>query len=137
MKTAIRNPKVAGELVEQRFWLAAVLRGLIPCRPYGDSQPFDFIVYCRETGRYFRIQVKSTSYRRRHAYRLCVTKGGRKCYTANEVDFVAAYIVPTKTWYIIPVQLLTKRKLISVYPHKPDSRGMFEPYRRAWRQLFR
>ena len=39
--------------------------------------------------------------------------------------------------YIIPVRLLTERKLISVYPQKSGSRGMFEPFRNRWQLLSR
>jgi hypothetical protein len=137
MKSTSRNPKARGELTEIRFLLAAALCGLIVCKPWGESQPFDFVVTLKGSRRFYRIQVKSTSHQRRHAYRVSVTKGGRRCYTAREVDFVACYVVPTNTWYIIPVRLLTERKLISVYPQKSGSRGMFEPFCNRWQLLSR
>lgn len=132
-----RNPKARGELTEIRFWLAAALRGLIACKPFGESQPFDFVVAFKGSKRFYRIQVKSNSYSRP------MPTGSQSPAVVAAATPLAKFISspatssPTDTWYIIPVRLLTKRKLISVYPEKQCSRGMFEPFKERWQLLSR
>src|SRR5438270_6351991 len=119
MKATLRHPKARGELTEIRFLLLAASLGLIVCKPWGDSQPFDFVVYCKQSRRFFRIQVKSTAFWQPRKYRVS-TAGARdhqRVYTRRDIDFVAAYVVPHDVWYLIPVRTLRSRKTVSLYPH--------------------
>jgi hypothetical protein len=131
------HAKARGELTEIRFLLMAASCGLIVCKPWGESQPFDFIVYCKRSRRFYRIQVKSSSFRRRSNYQVTTShrSAARSRYSAREIDFLAAYVIPEDAWYIVPVRALGGRKLIGVYPHNPQSRGMFEKYRDRWQLL--
>jgi len=46
---ATRNGKKRGELAELAFILKAASLGLAVAKPYGDSEPYDFIVYSGDT----------------------------------------------------------------------------------------
>jgi PD-(D/E)XK endonuclease len=131
-----RSPKRKGELAELVFVLKAASLGLGVCKPYGDSLAFDFVV----TGgdRLLRIQVKSafTSHRRGYLINLGVRGHGhgRRLYTADDIDFFAAYVVTHDAWYIIPIDAIAGRKHVRLYPAgtgKCDG-GHFETFREAW-----
>ena len=132
------HAKARGELTEIRFLLLAASLGLVVCKPWGDSQPFDFIIYCKRSRRCYRIQAKSSSFRRRTQYEVTTTRSNvRRLYSKRQIDFLVAYIVPENAWYLIPIRALGKRKVIGVYPQNPQSRGMFEKYRDCWQLLSR
>ena len=133
-----RNYKQRGEWVELQFMLQAVRKRFRVSKPWGDSSPYDVGV---EYGRQFlRVQVKSTSYRVGNGY-LCGFKPNQKSkrYTAWQLDFFAAYIVPEDVWYIIPaiVVLKTKSNNLMLCPVQPMRRDCYkyEHYREAWEQL--
>ena len=52
-------------------------------------------------------------------------------YTAAEIDFFVAFIVPEDIWYIIPIAAIGHRKGTRFYPHTCNSQGHFEKYREA------
>jgi hypothetical protein len=64
----------------------------------------------------------------------CHSRGSCKDlpYTANEIDFFVAYIVPKDIWYIVPVNLVTPVLGMCFYPSGCRLGGRFEPYREAW-----
>lgn len=130
------SPKVRGELAEARFLVKAASHGLIVCKPWGDSLPFDFVVGLK---RFIRVQVKSASTRHSRGYHLtCYRPSTGRAYRPREVDFVAAYIVPCRTWYVIPIRALAARKTIVLHPgRRRPARGRFERYREAWHLLAR
>jgi len=132
-----RSPKVQGELVEIRFLLQAASHGLEVAKPWGDSLPYDFVVGRR--GRFHRVQVKSTSTRHCRGYHVsCFRPAGNRPYKKSELDFLAAYVVPEETWYVIPVRAFAPRKTITVFPHQlPTRGGRFERFREAWHLLQR
>src|SRR5271167_4592153 len=95
------------------FLLKASTLGFGVAKPFGDSERYDFILDSGE--RLWRVQVKSISmicpfggsecyrtstYRRRGCYKYLP-------YTAKEIDFLVAYIVPRDIWYVVPVSLVT------------------------------
>lgn len=138
MKTALHFCKVRGELNEIRFLLMAAACGLVVCKPWGDSQPFDFMVYCKRTKRSYRVQVKSGSSRHRRSYTLITKRANDQRYSSADIDFVAAYVIPEDAWYIIPIRALKGRKSIYLYPNGGQSRGgIYESYRDAWQLLSR
>ena len=54
-------------------------------------------------------------------------------YGANQIDFVAAYIIPLDIWYIIPAHAFQRQCHVHLSPHLKTSK--FEPYREAWHLL--
>jgi hypothetical protein len=126
-------PKRRGELAEIRFLLAAASKGLLVAKPWGDSEPFDFLV--GRDGRYLRVQVKSTSSYRKSRYVVnCYHTSRHKGYTGRDIDIVAVYIVPEDKWYIIPVQALGNSVQIS-FSNLPTAKRRFEPFLDAWHYI--
>ncbi|HEY1265076.1 MAG TPA: group I intron-associated PD-(D/E)XK endonuclease [Terriglobales bacterium] len=134
--------KRLGEIGELAFILKATSLGITASRPFGDRRPYDFVVEYGPS--LLRIQVKSVFSRKKRdaAYQVVTSHHGRKgraTYTAEQIDFIAAYIVPRNLWYVIPVEALAGRKVVRVYPcgktKKPG--GLFEIYREAWDLLKR
>jgi len=54
-------------------------------------------------------------------------------YSANEIDFLVAYIHPENIWYVFPASFIEGRHSICVWPGSKRSR--FERYREAWNLL--
>ena len=130
------TPKARGELAEIRFLLAAASRGLVVAKPWGDNQPFDFLV--GRGGRYRRVQVKSTT-QRLGASRFGINvarPARRRSYTTREIDVLVAYVFPEDRWYVIPVRALGKVKRISV-SSRARSKGRFDRYLDAWHFIVR
>ena len=81
-------------------------------KPYGDSQCYDFIA---DSGRrLWRVQVKSTERLKHGGYLIGAchfgARGTKQPYTAQQIDFLIAYIVPADAWYVIPVDAFTPQK---------------------------
>ena len=63
--------------------------------------------------------------------------GKRVTYTADQIDFIVAFVAPHDAWYVIPLDAIRGRKFIRLYPGgttRSDA-GRFEPYREAWHLL--
>ena len=128
-----RGTKKREELAELAFVYKAASLGFGVARPYGDSDRFDFIVLSRE--HFWRVQVKSSSAIQYGAYMVNAQRcaNGRSIpYTADEIDFLVAHIVPEDGWLVIPVLAFTPRKSIRVYPLGDARTGRYEQYREAW-----
>ena len=125
-----------GEFAEMRFAAAAIAHGFRIARPWGDSERYDLVICAK--GRFWRVQVKSTSHKFRKAYRcnICARQGS-SLYTKLHVDFIAAYVLDCDVWYIIPVTATGRRRVISLFPIHKGRRGSgeFEQYREAWHLL--
>ena len=125
----IENKKQRGEWAESVFMAKAHERGLPVSKPWGDSWPYDFVV--GTTGRFVSVQVKSTLNRPVSGY-VCTVQAHRP-YPAGSFDFVAAYIIPADTWYILPAAFIQGMKVVTLQPDSPNSK--YEPYREAWHLL--
>jgi len=129
--------KARGQWVELLFMARAAREGLKVAKPHGDAR-YDVIVESR-TGLH-RVQVKSTLFKRRECYEcLCFWSrvsltGEAKRYRPAQVDFVAAYIVPENTWFIIPVAEIGTKTLY-LPPNERAARSKYAKYREAWKLL--
>lgn len=128
--TNIRDPKQRGELAEMCFMTRAAEHGLCVAKPYGDSAHYDFAI--EHEGRFLRVQVKSTSYKRDRCYR-CNVRCNRKPYKTNQIDFLAAYVIPLDLWYLIPANSMQGRTAVSLSPHRKNLK--YARYREAWHLL--
>ena len=54
-----RTPKQLGEIAEAEFIAKAVGLGFVVAKPWGDSEPYDFIVKAKKSFHFWRVQVKS------------------------------------------------------------------------------
>jgi len=121
-----------GDIAEAKFQVAALERGYTVSIPTKSSS-YDFIL---DTGtRTVKVQVKSTVFKRKGAYRLRVTCGGKKNrhYAADQVDFIVGYVHPENAWYIVPLEAIESTDL-PLYPHRASS-GKYERFRDAWNLL--
>jgi hypothetical protein len=121
------NSKRMGEAVEAAF-LAKVCKLRIPvCKPWGDSERYDFVV---DWGKgFWRVQVKGGSYYDGSKYQ--VGSGGKgKPFTKADMDFVVVHIVPEELWYVVPIEMAEGLKALWFNPGSKEAR--FEKYREAW-----
>jgi PD-(D/E)XK endonuclease len=127
--------KQQGELAEMGFMFKAAGLGFGVAKPWGDSQPYDYIL---DSGkRFWRVQVKSTYVARAHGYIVNssgLTAGKKRAYTAEQIDILVAYIVAEDIWYVIPVAAFAQRRQLKLYPSgcKMRNGGRYEKYREAW-----
>ena len=139
MPAGYLGTKRMGELAELAFMYRAASEGIGVARPYGDSHPYDFLV--QHGRKLLRVQVKScfTPHRTGFPIGVCrdVGKGKGLLYTQQDVDFIAAYIAPHQTWYLIPIESLKGTKRLQLYPGGINRRStpFYETYREAWHLL--
>src|SRR5579863_7918942 len=126
MAAAAETRKRAGEQVEAIFLNKATSLGLSVATPWGDSERYDLVVGSGK--RLWRVQVESTRYVGERRFSI-TARGCTAAYTADEIDFLAAYIVPLELWYVIPVRAFAPSKCLRFYP---GGGGQYEKYREAW-----
>jgi hypothetical protein len=102
---ASRNSKRTGELSEAAFLHKAVGLGFRVTKPWGDSERYDFVL---DSGRrLWRVQIKCTASERAGGYHIqpihFVYGKNKVVYTADDIDVLAAHIVPLDVWYVVPV----------------------------------
>jgi len=121
------NPKRMGEAVEAAF-LAKVRKLRIPvCKPWGDSERYDFVV---DWGKgFWSVQVKGSSSRDGASYRVRAGAPG-KFFTKDDMDFVVAHIIPKDVWYVVPIEIA--EGLTTLWFNPGSTRARFEKYREAW-----
>jgi hypothetical protein len=131
----VRNTKRRGEIVEIAFLHTVANMGFALTKPYGDSEPYDFIV---DSGnRLWRVQVKSCLYRNGLTYWVGArhrspTVPAQGPYTAEQIDILAVDIVPADAWYVIPVNAFSRPPLLAFLPRLPVAAGKYEQFREAW-----
>jgi hypothetical protein len=125
-----------GDLGEAAFVYKAVSLHLVVAKPCSQNQRYDFMVDAGS--RLWRVQVKTCThmchglYLTRmswHSHRVMVS------YTESDCDFVAAYIIPEKTWYILPVRAVVGHTTLSFRPKGYRLRDPYAYYREAWHLL--
>lgn len=128
--TAKLSKKQLGELAELAFMRKAASMGFAVAKPWGDSDRYDVII--RFEKMFWRVQVKSvvTPKPSMRSYRVKTTHGANGTYSANEIDFLAAYVFPTDCWYIFPAAIVEGRDSVCVRPDSPKCRLI--QYREAW-----
>jgi hypothetical protein len=132
----VRNTKRRGEIVEIAFLHTVANMGFAVTKPYGDSEPYDFIV---DSGnRLWRVQVKSCLYRNGLTYWVGArhrspTVPAQGPYTAEQIDILAVDIVPADAWYVIPVNAFSPSTSFGL-PSTPSGGrcGKYEQFREAW-----
>jgi len=133
--------KRRGELAELAFMLWATTLGFAVSKPYGDSERYDFITDSHEPGRMpklFRVQVKCSTTLLNGQYHINAHRrvNGRAIpYKLTEIDFIAAYILPEDTWYLIPLADILNLTSLLFRSQKDRTPGLYDPYREAWHLL--
>jgi hypothetical protein len=126
----IKNRKQRGEWAEMCFMARAAAHGLCVSKPYGDSARYDFAI--EHQGHFQRVQVKSTKYMRFGSY-ICRVYSSSRPYSANQIEFVAAYVIPADAWYILPAAAFQSKAMVCLSPHRKTSK--YGRYREAWHLL--
>ena len=129
--------KQLGEIAEAEFIAKAVGMGLVVAKPWGDSEPYDFIVNPKKSFYFWRVQVKSAH--------VVGADGGcsfrahdhnQRSYTAESIDALVAYARPMNAWYVMPVRVVEELKSLMLYPASRGKRSRFEKWREGW-EVFR
>jgi hypothetical protein len=130
--------KQLGEIAEAEFIAKAVGMGFVVAKPWGDSEPYDFIVNPKKSFVFWRVQVKS-------AHTLGADGGcsfrahdhNQRSYTSEDIDALVAYARPMNAWYVMPVRVVEELKSLMLYPESRKLRSRFERWREAWEVLRR
>jgi hypothetical protein len=134
------NPKRAGELSQAAFLLKAASLGFGLAAPWGDSEKYDFIVSVNGGVRLVRVQVKATGRLNGGGYDVqpvYSSRGaGKKGYTAEQIDLLAAHVQGVDAWYLLPVGVIQGEKNLRLYPEAEArlraKNARWEGYREAW-----
>jgi hypothetical protein len=129
---SIRHAKARGEWAELRFITRALELKFRVSKPWGDSAPYDLVT--EHHGRFRRVQVKCTIFQRGHSYKCHLDSNGVP-YSPKDIDFIAAYVIPTETWYILPIKATNAQPDILLTPHSKGAK--YEKYKEAWHLLKR
>jgi PD-(D/E)XK endonuclease len=128
----IKHPKQRGEWAEMRFMARAAEHGLTVTKPFGDCCRYDFVV--EYNGCLLRVQVKATTSKQYGSYACNLRTGRGRMYAENEIDFLAAYVIPLDVWYIFPAEVaINYRSLVILSPHLENARHA--RFREAWHLL--
>ena len=98
----IEHPKQRGEWAELLFMARAAEQGLSLARPWGDSSHYDIAI--EHSGIFLRVQIKSTQARRGNSFKCHIDSNGVP-YRPDQLDFIAAYVIPEQVWFIIPARV--------------------------------
>ena len=128
--TAKLSMKSVGELAELAFMRKAASMGFAVAKPWGDNDRYDVIVRFEKI--FWRIQVKSViaSKPTHSSFRVKTVGGSHSRYSADEIDFLVAYIFAKDAWYIFPTDIIAGRDSVSVRPESKRCRLI--KYREAW-----
>jgi len=132
-KLATVSPRLSlkrrGEVAEAAFLHKVGSMGFSVAKPWGDSDPFDFIL--QSGSKCWRVQVKSAYVKYRGGYATSLFGGTRRRgYTDEDIDFLVGYAVPDDVWYVVPIEVFKQVRQIRFYPGSKKSR--YEKYREAW-----
>jgi hypothetical protein len=132
--------KRLGERAEADFLSKAAGLGFMVAKPWGDSEPFDFIVEAGDGLK--RIQVKSAhTLGKQGTYCVRMLDHGLDPYSRKKIDAMVAYVVPESAWYVFPARVFEKLRSLRLLPGSDSHPGkcrdeikpsMFERYRDAW-----
>ncbi len=91
----IKHSKLRGEWAELCFMVRAAEHGLRLSKPWGECAHYDFVV--EAAGRFLRVQVKSTTTKRRNGYVCAVRDCRGNAYADGAFDFLA-YLLASGEW---------------------------------------
>lgn len=123
--------KQRGEMAEAAFLAVASALGLSVAKPWGESSRYDLIVDA--SGKLLRVQVKSAHRAGEYGgYTFHAHGNSSRVYGPEEIDVLAAYVVPVGAWYLFPVEEFRKYKAMKLFPVSRRRKSKFEKFREAW-----
>jgi PD-(D/E)XK nuclease superfamily protein len=121
-------------MAEAAFLAVAAALGLRVAKPWGESSRYDLIV--DTGGKLLRVQVKSAHRAGEYGgYTFHAHGNSSRVYKPDEIDVLAAYVVPVGAWYLFPVEEFRKYKSMKLFPVSRRRRSKFEKFREAWWRL--
>ena len=124
---ADHNAKRLGEMIEAAFLAKACKLRIPVCKPWGDSERYDFVVEWDEG--FWSVQVKGGTSREGAYYKVRAGSKGQS-FTKDDMDFVVVYIAPEDLWYVVPIEIA--EGLRSLWFNPRSTRSRFAKYREAW-----
>jgi PD-(D/E)XK endonuclease len=88
--------------------------------------------------RLVRVQVKSSTQLLNGLYHVNAGRriNGRAVpYKLSEIDFIAAYIIPEDSWFILPLPHILGQTSLLFRPKLSPLPGLYDAYRNAWHLL--
>jgi hypothetical protein len=88
--------------------------------------------------RLVRVQVKSSTQLLNGLYHINAHRriNGRAVpYKLSEIDFVAAYIIPEDSWFILPLAHILGQTSLPFRPKRSRVPSLYDDYREAWHHL--
>lgn len=123
--------KQRGEMAEAAFLTVAAAFGMRVAKPWGESSRYDLVV--DNGGRLLRVQVKSAHRAGEYGgYTFHAHGNTSRAYAPDEIDVLAAYVVPVGAWYLFPVEEFRKYKAMKLFPTSRKRKSKFEKFREAW-----
>jgi hypothetical protein len=129
--------KQLGEIAEAMFLAKVAGLGFAVTKPWGDSEPYDFILdgHCGRAG-LWRVQVKSAHrVGKERGYSFRAHGHALTAYRERDVDALVAYVVPEDAWYVFPMRVFRKKRSVKLYPGSERKRSKYEEYRDGWWRL--
>jgi hypothetical protein len=123
------NAQRIGAIAESRFTTECLERNFEPHLPT-TPMPWDFIVTCPAGT--LKVQIKSTTQKSSaNSYTVSTNSGAiNKGAMCESIDVVGCYVIPEKTWWMIP------RKEVNALTLKvsmlPQSKSKYKKYQENW-----
>ena len=124
-----------GAIAESEFITQCLERDFEP-HTTTTPMPWDFIVTC-PTGA-VKVQVKSTSKSQRYKgdYKVITSSGhDKKQPVSSQVDILACYVIPIKSWWIIPQSKISNIRTIRL-SESPLSKSKYRGYLNNWNLFY-
>lgn len=120
-----------GAVGEYCFAAEAMRNGLVVSWLSSNMLPFDFLVITEDM-RVLKVQIK-TSYTEKPngGYYFSLKKHNRDAYTDDDVDFIICYAEPVDKYFVFPINVVSGKKSIHLYPLDPG-RGKYAEYLERW-----
>jgi len=126
--------KRLGEIAEAMFLAKVAGLGFGVTKPWGDSEPYDFIVDAHggHAG-LWRVQVKSAHREgKQRGYSFHAHGHALRAYRERDVDALVALVVPENAWYVFPMRVFRGKRSVRLYPGSRRKRSRYEKFREAW-----
>ena len=118
-------------MAEAAFLAKASGMGFGVAKPWGDSEPYDFIVAVR--GRLWKVQVKAAfTVGQDGCYSFRTHDHALRPYRVKDIDALVAYVAPENAWYVLPVRVVRRLRALKLFTGSRRKRSKFEKYREAW-----
>lgn len=139
------NNKAKGVAAELAVAHELARRGYGVAWPVGDNEAYDLIV-TGQSGKLYRVQVKSAQLTKHHSYRVGFVKGvgvTRQCYSTEDTEVIVVRLpydedypdLSAPGYYVIPVSETQVSKGVFYPPGKgryPQGVCKWEEYRDNW-----